>query len=340
MPRRQPKTFRALFVTLLVVGVLGFWAFQATYKDGLTSPDLNSTDNVKFTVDKGESLGEIAHALYEAGLIKSVWVFKKYVSKNADDTGFQAGSFVLHKSDGVAKIVEVLTGPANEMWITILEGWRANDIAAYLADNGYAKEEEFLDCITNCEFDHNILRDIPEGQGLEGYLFPDTYIITSATEVYGIINRLLGNMESKFDPSLRARAKERGRSVHEILTMASLLEREVRSDKDRQIVAGILWKRLEAGMGLGVDASVLYALGDWKAVLDYDALQIDSPYNTRKYAGLPPGPICSPSLSSIKAALYPTDSPYWFYLTRPDTGEVIYSKNLDEHNRNVFKYLR
>ncbi|MDD4351384.1 MAG: endolytic transglycosylase MltG [Candidatus Gracilibacteria bacterium] len=340
MRRRKTHTFRAIILLAVLAGLLLYFLFQSVYNSNLKAVDVDDQRNLKFEVKQGWSVSQIAVSLEEEDLIRSAWAFKKYVEQNADDTAFQAGSFVLRKSYDIAETVEVLSGTPNEMWMTILEGWRASDIGSYLEEKGYATQQAFLDCVATCEFDYEILSSIPEDQGLEGYLFPDTYIITPATEVYGMINRTLMNLDQKLEQELRNQAEKQGRSIHEIMTMASLLEREVRGYEDRQIVAGLLWKRLEAGMGLGVDATVLYALGDWKATLDHEALQIDSPYNTRKYAGLPPGPICSPSLSSIKAALNPVDSPYWFYLTTLDTGEVIYSKNLDEHNENVYKYLR
>jgi len=340
MPKKKIKSGRALLIVLALLGLLGGFAFRSAYLSNLKAVNPDTETNIRFDIDPGSSVEQIGKALFAKELISSPWTFKLYVKLNADETAFRAGSFVLRQSLGVAEIVEKLSSEQGEMWITILEGWRLAEVADYLAEKSHIEKGAFLDCAKNCEFEHEILSSLPEDQSLEGYLFPDTYIITPQTESYGVINRALNNLEAKFDEELRARAARQDRSVHEVLTMASLLEREVRSYKNRQIVAGILWKRLEAGMGLGVDASVLYALGDWKATLDYEALQIDSPYNTRKYASLPPGPICNPSLSSIKAALYPEESSYWFYLTTLDTGEVIYSKNLAEHNANVARYLR
>ena len=329
---------RRFWLGILIL-LLALWAVWSFYRSAAGAVDPTDTTKAKFTVKSGWTISEIANSLEGENLIRSSALFK-WDAREFPASKFQSGIFVLQRSMDLQQVLESLTGSPQEMWITLLEGWRATEIADYLAEQGYADREEFLDCVQNCQLDYAVLSDQPVGQGLEGYLYPDTYIITPETKPLGIVNRMLKNLDEKFTPELRAQAAAAGRSLHEILTMASILEREVRDYEDKQLVAGLLWKRLEAGMGLDVDASVLYALGDWKAELNYTSLQTDSPYNTRKYAGLPPGPICSPGIESIKAAINPTPSDYWFYLTTLDTGKVIYGRTLEEHNQNVAKYLR
>ncbi|MBU0667942.1 endolytic transglycosylase MltG, partial [Patescibacteria group bacterium] len=181
--------------------------------------------------------------------------------------------------------------------------------------------------------DREAMKTLPHP--LEGYLFPDTYFI-DPLNFYSenLIQLMLENFERKIGEDLK---KEATRSISDIVTMASIVEKEVRTKKDIPIVAGILWKRLDNSWLLGADATILYLKDDRS--IDYQDLKEDSPYNTRVKGGLPPGPISNPGLESLKAALNPQDSPYWYYLTTPDTGEVIYAKTNDEHNSNKARYL-
>jgi len=219
--------------------------------------------------------------------------------------------------------------------VTILEGWTVKQIASYLEESGLTTADEFLSCVKTCEFKFDFL---PKNS-LEGYLYPDTYFINSATfDNKVFIQRLINTLNNKLTAADWNAVEKSGHTFSEILTMASIVEREERNSNERSIVAGILWNRFNAGQGLGADATVLYALGRTKGGLTYDELQIDSPYNTRKYKGLPPTPICNPSISSIRAALYPEKTDYWYYLHDSD-GKIHYAKTNDQHNENKRKYL-
>jgi UPF0755 protein len=186
------------------------------------------------------------------------------------------------------------------------------------------------------------LKDAPT----EGYLFPDTYLIPEQATAGGIIEILVNNYYRRFDDSLKAKAKKNGLSEKEVLILASLVEKEGRNDADRQKVASIILKRYRKDWPLQIDATIQYALGYqanektwWKKVLTADDLSIDSPYNTYKNTGLPPGPICNPGLSSITAvANANVNTPYWYYLSDKN-GKMHYSKTLEEHNANIKSYL-
>ena len=170
---------------------------------------------------------------------------------------------------------------------------------------------------------------------LEGYIYPDTYFLDPADfKPEDLIYLTLDNFEKKITELPKSQSKY---SFHQIITMASIIENEVRNFSDRKMVSGILWKRLENAWPLGADATLLYITNDRK--ITSEDLEIDSPYNTRKYAGLPPGPVSNPSIESITAAIFPEQSNYWFYLTTLDTGEVIYAETNEEHNANRKKYL-
>jgi UPF0755 protein len=186
---------------------------------------------------------------------------------------------------------------------------------------------------------YDFLADIPQyATSLEGYLFPDTYYFNYGDTAIEVAKTMLANFGEKLTSKLRSEIKNQGKTIYEIVTMASLIEKEAATDTDRKLISGVLWKRLDAGMRLQVDATVLYATGKTGSVSIEDT-KTDSPYNTYMHAGLPAGPICSPSLNSILAAIYPQDSPYWYYLATPE-GKTIFSKTLEEHNAAKYKYLK
>lgn len=341
--KRERTRVRTIIVFFIVVGALLviWWMLQFRYNHLISTP-VNVTDSSRheFVVEEGSSAKRIGKQLREEGLIRSLLAFKILIEDEGLAANFVAGRFALRKDQSMEEIVQTLIDPSlSEVWITTLEGWRVEEVASHLAEEGYADEQTFLSCIAECQFEYGVLGSKPEDQGLEGYLFPDTYIISYSSTEEEIIGKMVYTLGTKVTEQMRADIEKQGRTIHEIVTMASIIEREVRTDEDRPIVSNILWKRFSAGMGLGADATVLYALGDWRAPLTAESLATDSPYNTRRYRGLPPGPIASPGLKSVEAAIYPEESPYWFYLTTLDTGEVKYARTNEEHNANKAKYL-
>jgi UPF0755 protein len=173
---------------------------------------------------------------------------------------------------------------------------------------------------------------------LEGFLFPDTYQISYSAGEKDIIRMMLANFDKKLTKDLREEIVRQNKTIFEIVTMASLLEKEVRTAEDKKLVAGVLWKRLKNRIPLQVDAAVSYITGKKTVKITKEDTQIDSPYNTYKYLGLPLGPISNPGLESIKASIYPKESRYWYYLSTPE-GQTIFSRTLEEHNIAKAKYL-
>ncbi len=225
---------------------------------------------------------------------------------------------------------------SNEVTITIPEGFNLKQIEDRLIEANLAERNELI----NFKFSKDvplILAGKPESASLEGYLFPDTYRFFKAAELSDIVSKMVSNLNSKLTPDLQTAIKNSPYSFYEILTMASLIEKEVPKDSDRPIVAGVLWKRLKAGMPLQVDATLVYITGR-NEIRDADK-KINSLYNTYLYRGLPEGPISNPGLSAIKSALFPKASPYWYYLSAKDDA-TIFSKTLEEHNRNRAIYLQ
>jgi len=334
------------FLKKPVVAILLFCLAVFTwYKNALSPVDASSDQRVSVTIEKGSSTTAIADELEEKEVIRSSTAFKLYVRFHGAASALKAGSFVFTPSMGVKEIVDGLTeGQMGEVSVTIPEGYTVFDIDALLAEKGLIESGEIAECALVCDFSSFDFLPDPKnladrGGKLEGYLYPDTYFVDASNFVPKFfLERLLGTFRTKVINGLEADIAASDRSIHEIVTMASLIEEETRTGDEREIVSGILWKRLDEGMGLYVDATIRYIAEKPKAALTVQDLAVDSAYNTRKYRGLPPGPIANPSLSSIKAAINPESSPYYYYLHGSD-GKIRYAETNDEHNLNKAKYL-
>ncbi len=249
-----------------------------------------------------------------------------------------------------------------EETIQILEGWTERDIADYFERLGKWPNAQFLEVVGQPQIDYrqhkdwppladwserfSFLKDKPGYYGLEGYLFPDTYRIYATSTVETVVNKMLLNFDKKLTPQMRADIKAQGKTIYEIVTMASIIEKEAPLDYGRQdnhdarIISGIFWRRLKIGQALQSDATLSYIFDDNEPSHSRQDLEVDSPYNTYRYRGLPPGPICNPGLLAIEAAIYPLASDYNYFLTPQGKDTVIYAKTYEEHLRNKYKYLK
>ena len=341
---RKPKRskLKIAIVLLLIISVIAAYAGYSKYNSYIFDPvDKNSGTEISFQIKKGQTAKEIGKNLAEKELIKNSTAFYFYTKSQDLSEKLIAGRFLLKKSMNVPEILQTITDPAQaEYIITIQEGLKVKDIDQKLVDLGLIKANDFNNAVKNFtgwQFYSFLDKEILESLEfpLEGYLYPDTYFLDPESfKSEDLIYLALDNFEKKFGPKAKEIKKH---TIHQIITMASIIENEVFGETDRKIVSGILWKRFENDWALGADATLLYITDDRK--LSSEELAIDSSYNTRKNRGLPPGPISNPSIESIEAAMYPEESEYWFYLTTPDTGEVIYSKSNEEHNVNKEKYL-
>ncbi|OGF64585.1 hypothetical protein A2661_01315 [Candidatus Giovannonibacteria bacterium RIFCSPHIGHO2_01_FULL_45_24] len=231
--------------------------------------------------------------------------------------------FFLGKFPAYIKYKEEEKIVSNEVAVTIPEGYNVRQMGETFEKAGLFPKDEF----------------VLEARKHEGYLFPDTYRFYKTAKPEQVIGRMRDNFNKKITPEILAEAKNSGKTLEQIIIMASILEEEVKSAADMKIVAGILWKRLQLGMGLNVDASLTYVLGKPSSELTEEDLKYDSPYNTYRYRGLPQGPISNPGMDAILAALRPMVSEYFYYLT--DKGGVArYAWTLEEHGSNKFKYLK
>jgi UPF0755 protein len=337
----------SLFVVffLIISGLVFFWSYRGAIKGQVSESSLAK----EFEIKSGEGAKLVAEKLRANGLISSPFFFQLYVWQTENGAKIQAGKYELSPAMSIIEMVEKFVVGAvlsSEHSIKMLEGWTIDDMDEYLTETGVAEPGEFarLAKVPVRDWSFSFAKpDFLAGEDktdLEGYLFPDTYRIFKESTTEDIIKKMLDNFEQKLDQSLRAEIIRQNKSLHDIITMASIIEKEVNNEKDAALVAGILYKRLAIGMRLEVDSSVNYATGKSEASATYEDLQIDSPYNTYRNDGLPPGPIANPGLWAIKAAVYPEESPYLFYLNRQDTGETIFSKDFAEHVRNKNKYLK
>lgn len=286
---------------------------------GGSAPIPGSETKVNFVVPKGQSAGQIIQSLSSQNLIKSQFTTKIYLKLTGLDQKIIPGSYVLSPGQNLSEVVTVLTSGPKDIWVTFPEGWRREQIATRLA-------------ATVKDFDSQEF--ITKTASQEGSLFPDTYLISPQAGVDDVIKILTSNFSSKSQLDL-SRAEDQ-----QTLIIASLIERESRSDQERPIISGIIHNRLNSLWPLQIDASIQYVQGNFKDWWPKEInTKIMSAYNTYTHAGLPPAPICNPGLSSIQAARNPQKTPYFFYL-HDSSGQVHYARTLSEHNLNIDKYLR
>ncbi|MBI4135367.1 endolytic transglycosylase MltG [Candidatus Uhrbacteria bacterium] len=333
---------KSLFKLAVTIG-LAYFIYTLLF----TIPEVESPKTIE--IPKGVGVSEIGQRLKDADLIRSKFGFETLVWLKRAGSKLQAGEYTFSDVDSLADIVRVLTqglGALNEKQFTIPEGWSMREIAAHLNERNVVSGKDFLEIveagIKNEELrmkNFVFLSDVPAGVGVEGYLFPDTYRVFKDAQTQDIVQKMLENFDAKLTSEMRAAIGAQGKTVFDIVRMASIVEREVPHEEDRPVIAGILWKRLDAGMALQVDSTLNYATGGKNAALTAQELAIDSPYNTYKYRGLPPAPIGNPGLSALRAAIYPQHSAYWYFLSGTD-GKTHFAKDLDEHNENKARYLK
>jgi len=320
----------------LVAIIFGFWFFITLFG----SNDREAAEN--FSIQSGQGVNQISRSLDEVGLIDSRFVFETWLWFRRSEGSIQAGVYNFPANISIYEISNILQrGPEDsQVAVTLLEGWDRNAIAKYL-ETSIISADDFEDLSSDIEewrADYKFLSDAPAGQTLEGYIFPDTYFVDRETGANGLLIRALNNFDKKLSDEWRAEIQQQGKSIYEVITLASIIEREVPEGVDKKMVADVFLKRLKDNIGLQSDATINFITGKGLTRPSLDDLAIDSPYNTYKYRGLPPGPISNPGLDSIEAVIYPTANPYYYFLTTED-GTVIYSRTHDEHVQNKQKYL-
>ena len=328
--------FKKRFKIIIILGIIFFGLFSYFITEiNKTNPKEVITET--FVIKSGETVEQISNNLYNSNLIHNKAVFKLY-AKYYGEEKFIAGEHLVLSSFSIKEIVKELSTQKKirqEKTITIIEGWDLLNISEYLEKQGLCTKEAFLEYTNDIK---NLTIKLPFNVGnvsMEGFLFPDTYRIYEDSSIPEIVDKMVNNFVNKIN-SLEG-IKLEGDDAYEKLIMASLLEKEVRGAKGQKMVADIFNKRLDTGMKLQADSTVNYITRKGTDRSSYKDIEIDNPYNTYKYKGLPPTPICNPSFNAIKASLNPIKNNYYFFLTSPD-GTIYYGRNFEEHIKNR-KYL-
>lgn len=335
-----------ILMGLVIVAVILFAIGFSYYKTSLKAVSQNNSEVIELELPAGTSTNGIANILHENNLIKDKLIFKVRV-KLLDKVGkLKAGNYELSKGMTMDQIIESLAqgGKSGDtLKFTIPEGYEIYLIGEKLEKEGLINKDRFMDLSSdkkNFEEEFNFLKELDEGQSLEGFLFPSTYEVFKDADEEDIISKMLEEFELVYKETIRDKVEDLGLSLNEVITMASLVEREARTDGERGLIAGVYYNRIKIGMKLQCDATVQYALGERKERLLYKDLEINSPYNTYLHYGLPIGPISSVGIPSIEAALEPEESDYLYYVAKPDLSGHVFSKTLDDHNKAKKEYLK
>ncbi|MDP3963476.1 MAG: endolytic transglycosylase MltG [bacterium] len=363
--KRKKHGWIFAFLGIFMAGIAGAGAIAAYGWWGVTTPmSVKDETAIPFVIERGEGAKQIAAHLMERGLIRRREFFEYYVWLKQYGTQLKAGEYALRRDMNITEMAGVFVAGMvvpNDIAVTFPEGFGVKDMDKTLADAKLVEAGEFSAI----------------AKAWEGYLFPDTYRFRRDASATSIRDTLIANFKKKWTAAMRQDAamvfekneidcdalfviasdqKERGDLFHgadeiasvprndicqgeAIVILASIIEKEVRTQDDMKTVSGILWNRLKIDMPLQVDASIVYVTGKKTGEVTYDDLQINSPYNTYRNRGLPPAPIANPGLNAIMAAIYPTETDYLYYLSKP-TGETVFSRTLQEHNAAKEKYLK
>jgi UPF0755 protein len=315
---------------------------QLLWYDGLLTRPLNAGGEAQvFVIDTGESVNSVAAHLQESGLIRDAESFRAYLIYSGLDTSIQAGEYKLSAGMSVIDIArELQDATSTEVEFVILPGWRMEEIAASLPTSGLSiTPEEFL---TLAQSPHSEFDFLAGAASSEGFLFPDSYIFPRNASVTEVLDTFIRNFALHLSIDMINGFEKQGLTVYQAVTLASIVEREAVHDEEKPIIASVYLNRLRIGMKLEADPTVQYALGYnfgqgtwWTNPLSLDNLQYDSPFNTYLYGGYPPAPIANPSLESLQAVAFPTETPYYFFRAKCDgSGYHSFAATFEEHVAN------
>ena len=323
-----------LLVLALIVGAVaavGLRTLNQPYR-GYQQPE------IYVDIPQGLGVAAIGHRLVEAGVVKNDWAFRLAVWRRGAARTLKAGEYRFAGDLRATEVVDRLVAGAVVLRpITFREGLTILDMAAHFEAEGLGTKAMFTAAAGRA----SLVRDLdPSADDLEGYLFPETYNLPRDASADVLIEQMVARFHAVYDQPLREAAKARGLTTRQVVTIASLIEKETSRAEERPLVSAVYQNRHRIGMGMQCDPTVIYALqkaGLWRGNLTRENLQFDSPYNTYRYAGLPPGPIAAPGRASLEAAVKPADVPYLYFVSRND-GSHVFASTLDEHNRNVHRH--
>ena len=292
-------------------------------------------------IERGWTLSQIAEALGSQDIIRSSSIFQWYVRLALEPSSLKAGEYRFEGRRNLPAVLEKLRlGQVHHYRITIPEGLTLDEIAQRLAENGFGDEDKFLQAMQGIDLMGDW--DPAADRNLEGYLFPDTYFFPRGVDEQEIVRSMVNYFRETWPPDYFQRAQELELSIREVVTLASLIEKETGLDRERPLVSAVFHNRLQQNLKLACDPTIIYAVKlvkEFDGIINQSDLELDSPYNTYLYPGLPPGPIANPGLKSIEAALYPADVDYLYFVSAND-GSHVFSTDYRDHNRAVAKYQR
>lgn len=355
-----------LFVAMLIVGlwfVAKPWAEEAVVsyvaeRDTLLRQDFvrgfvaervrsevdlakdSRADNRPFVIARGETAGQIAQRLEDEGIIRSALAFAYLLYETGRENRLQSGTYTVSPAltpRDLARLFE--KAPGEQIVLRIIDGWRLTEVATAV-NKAFPSitKEAFTAAAVVGDRKNTVLTGMDPKASLEGFLFPDTYFMRPDTTAPQIIEVLLDTFERKVGATLRAASAERKVAIYDIVKLASIVEREARDRGESAVIAGVYTNRLKIGMKLDADPTIQYALGEWRE-LSLEDLKLDSPYNTYRYAQLPPTPIANPGVAALEGAARPADHPYFYFVAKSDgTGGHAFSRTLEEHEANRVKY--
>lgn len=361
------KKFVIYLIAFIIVSIIAFLSF---YYININLPYDKEGEVQAVVIEPGASLKNIAQELKHEKLIQSSNLFILYARNKNLQSKLQAGVYSLSQDMSIKNIVaKISQGKVNsqEISVKLLEGWTNKQMAIYLEKEGHWEKDEWLDLVgwpqidysknnkfpdlPNYKKDYKFLESKPDYYSLEGYLFPDTYKIYKNSEPQDLVIKMLNNFNNKLSPQMRADIKEQNRTIHEIITMASLIEKEATikyndagfpistSIEEAKIISGIFWDRIARGQALQSCASLAYILGEYKTVYSKEDTQIESPYNTYQNVGLPPTPVGNPGIAAIKAAIYPVYTEYNYFLSPVGDDKTLFSTTYNEHLQKKSQFI-
>lgn len=340
-----------MLAVFIVSAIISYIYVTTNPVDSYETSNVNISENsrMEFIIEKGANTREIAEQLFEKRLIGSKFIFRALSRFNGFDGTYRSGMHYLANGLNYDQIMRILSGNPESVKVTVPEGFNLKQTLNEMVRRGVVRDTaSFERVLLPSGYNYSFLKNAPTDEnGLEGFLFPDTYWFETNTDAILVIETMLKNFENKWLSEYTVRAKALNLSIRQVLTIASLIEREAKTPKDRRLIASVIYNRLSSRDStlrrLQIDATVQYAIyqkdGIMKEKISYDDLRIESPYNTYKNEGLPPGPICSPGKDSIEAALHPEKTQYFYYVAAGD-GSHIFSATYSEHLSAIRKYSR
>lgn len=331
--RKKRSPFLGLFILILILAALGWGGFSFWWSSQKAALNPSDTKLQAFVIEEGDSITTVSQKLEKQKLIRSSLVFKKSAQDSGKLNKIEPGTVKVSPSMTVDQIIDALSSGTVDKWVTLLEGWRVEQMAKAISEKLGVDEKEF----------------IKAAKPYEGYLFPDTYLFNKEATVDDMVATLRNTFDQRYSEELKQKISAKGITPEQGVILASIVEREARSEKIRTEVAGILLKRFKVGMGLNADATVQYAKDSaalasgnlekfWQPILQSDYQDVKSPYNTYIYVGFPPTPVANPSLMSLEAVANSNPNTPYVYYYHDSAGNTYYARTLDEHNENVANY--